>query len=149
MDTERLLWSPEQEAALRDHRRQAFWQIWLPIILGGIVFIALTVLLIVTTSPGGTNAEHWANISAIWLLIPSIILNVVELALLAGLIYLMTRAIKGMPGLGQKVQYFADRMAIIARNLSDKAASPVLSVNGWRAGWREFLEQVRTLFRMI
>lgn len=134
---------------MHKHRRQAFWQIWLPIGIAAVAFIAVTVIAIITTRPGEASAEHWANISAIWLILPTLFTSIIWLTVLGGLIFLMAKAIQGLPKLGIKVQNLADKMYQISQTISNKVASPVLKVNGWRAGWREFVNQIRNLLHMI
>jgi hypothetical protein len=147
MNTERAFLTPSQLTAVRDHRRQTFWQILFPVILAGVILVAVTVFLVVTTRYSGSTLDtRWANISLIWLLLPSIAFSVILLALLGGLIFLMVKALNGLPKFGAKAQYYAVSASQIVRNFSDKVSSPVIGVKGAWAGLQDLVIQIRKLF---
>jgi hypothetical protein len=147
MNTERVFVTPSQLTAVRDHRRQTFWQILFPVILAGVIVIAVTVFMIVSSSnPSSMLDTRWANISLIWLLIPSIALSLIPLALLGGLVFLMVKALNGLPKLGARAQYYAVSASQITRNISDKISSPVIGVKGIWAGLHNLVNQIRKTF---
>lgn len=144
METQDLLSTPAQTKAYQDHKRQKTWQILFPVIFLSLVMVAVIVLLIITTgASGNTQDTHWANISLIWMLLPTIVASLIFLALLGGLVYLMAKLLKVTPLYAAKGQYYARRASEIARTLGDKAVSPILSVNSMQARWRSFRQQIR------
>jgi hypothetical protein len=119
----------------------------LPLILGGLVLVALIVLLIITTGGSGVQTgTHWANISAIWLAIPMIMGSLILLALLGGLIFLFAKLLKVLPKYGFLAQYYGERGVQIACMISDRVASPVIKVKGVWAGFTAFKNRIRNFF---
>ena len=74
-----------QHPSYRLHRKQAAWQIILPIVLAGLILIGATSLILVGTFRDNGDVGRWAAISTIWLTIPVMIGGLVVLALFVGL----------------------------------------------------------------
>lgn len=122
---------------MRNHRRQKFWRITFPVILAGLIVVALTVLAIVTTAGGGnTQDSHWANISLIWLLIPSIFGGIIMLAVVGGLIFVMVKLVNAVPNAAATLQHYMIRVSQIARTVSDKVSAPVIKTKSTYAAAR-------------
>ena len=117
----------------QNHRRQFWLQIFLPILLAVLIIIAVAVLTGMATFGKNGDAPRWAAISTIWLVIPVMIFGLVFLVLLAGLVYLLARALKAMPPYTAKAQYYVNRGASEAKRFSDIATKPVLLLEGLRA----------------
>ena len=123
-------------AAYRKHRRQMFWQILFPVLLLTVVVIAVTVyLIVITANPASQVDTQWANISVIWLALPTILTCLIFMALTGGLVFLMAKLLGKMPGWMAVAQYYAARMAQMAESVGNKAAAPVIKTRGMLAGW--------------
>jgi hypothetical protein len=88
------------------------------------------------------DVGRWAAISTIWVIIPVMVVGLVVLALLIGLIYLMARAIGGLPyytGIAQEYVFKAE--AYIKRG-ANMAAKPIIVINGWLEIIKAFFEKV-------
>ncbi len=139
MESQPLLSDALQAEALRAYRRQRFWRIYFPVILAGLVVIALSIFLMVTTAGGGNDQDtHWANISLIWLLIPTILGSLIWLVLLGGLIFAMVKVLQVLPPAAATVTHYLMRVSQIACDVSDKVSAPVIKVKGLYAGARRF-----------
>lgn len=150
MDTQHLLATHLESDTIRNHRRQTFWQVLFPVLLAGLVLIAILILLIITTSArGNVQDTHWANISLIWLIIPTLASSLIFLMLLAGLIFLLAKLLGVLPKYGALGQYYAARMVDMACSLSAKVSSPILSVNSATAGSKEFINKIRQGIRQL
>ena len=113
------------------HRKQRNTQIILPIILSVVLLVGLIVLISISTFNQGGDVGRWAAISTIWIVIPVLLAGLVTLVVLIGLIYLMARALQGLPyytGIAQDYVYKA--RGYIIRG-ADMAAKPILAFDGW------------------
>ena len=117
----------------RRHRKQRTSQIVLPIILAAILFIALVILVIISTANGTGDVGRWAAISTMWIVIPTCIMGFVLLALLGGMVYLMGRLLGIAPTYTGKAQDFIHKLAIRIRRVADMTVKPIFSVNGFGA----------------
>ncbi len=124
------------------HRKQRNTQIILPIILSIVVLVGLIVLISFATFKQGGDVGRWAAISTIWIVIPILLAGLITLLVLIGLIYLMARALQGLPyytGIAQDYVYKA--RGYIIRG-ADMAVKPILALDGW-------LESIKAFFGRI
>ncbi len=124
------------------HRKQRNTQIILPIILSVVVLVGLIVLISISTFNQGGDVGRWAAISTIWIVIPILVAGLITLFVLIGLIYLMARALQGLPyytGIAQDYVYKA--RGYIIRG-ADMAVKPILALDGW-------LESIKAFFGRI
>ncbi len=137
METQPLLSIAVQAEALRKHRRQTFWQVLFPVILASLLLVALAVLAMVTTSGAGNDLDtHWANVSLIWILLPTIFGSLIWLAILGGLIFGMVKLLGVLPNAFAIIQHALMRASQIVTNVSDKVSAPVIKTKGFWAGAR-------------
>ena len=124
------------------HRKQRNTQIILPIILSVVVLVGLIVWISIATFKQGGDVGRWAAISTIWIIIPILVAGLITLLVLIGLIYLMARALQGLPyytGIAQDYVYKA--RGYIIRG-ADMAVKPILALDGW-------LESIKAFFGRI
>lgn len=124
------------------HRKQRSMQIILPVILSTVLLVGLIVLICISTFNQGGDVGRWAAISTIWIIIPVLFAGLITLIILIGLIYLMARALQGLPyytGIAQDYVYKA--RGYIIRG-ADIAAKPILALDGW-------LESIKAFFGRI
>ena len=124
------------------HRKQRSMQIILPVILSTVLLVGLIVLISIATFKQGGDVGRWAAISTIWIIIPVLFAGLITLIILIGLIYLMARALQGLPyytGIAQDYVYKA--RGYIIRG-ADMAAKPILALDGW-------LESIKAFFGRI
>jgi uncharacterized membrane protein len=124
------------------HRKQRNTQIILPIILSVVVLVGLIVLISFATFKQGGDVGRWAAISTIWIVIPILLAGLITLVVLIGRIYLMARALQGLPyytGIAQDYVYKA--RGYIIRG-ADMAVKPILALDGW-------LESIKAFFGRI
>lgn len=145
MEPETLSSFDSHKETLRIHARQTRLQILLPILLICLMMVGVIVLTIILSIRPGGAAVHmlWADISLIWLLMPTIFLFIIPAALIIALIFGMSKLINGLPRYGALAQFYAQRVADEVRKVADKAASPAVKVGGWSAGWRALRDLLR------
>lgn len=124
------------------HRKQRSMQIILPVILSTVLLVGLIVLICISTFNQSGDVGRWAAISTIWIIIPVLFAGLITLIILIGLIYLMARALQGLPyytGIAQDYVYKARGYIIRGANM---AAKPILALDGW-------LESIKAFFGRI
>jgi hypothetical protein len=121
------------------HRKQVARQIILPVLLAAFLIISMIVVISISTFKQGGDVGRWAAISTIWIILPLMLAGMVFLAVLGGLIYLLTLALSNLPhytGIAQ--DYVSIARGYILRG-ADLVVKPVIALNG-------FLENLRAFF---
>jgi hypothetical protein len=118
------------------HKHQVLWQITLPFILGILVILALAVLTVVAALGGGGIVSRWADISLIWMILPSMIFALIFLAIVSGLVYVVVKLIGVFPEYAFKAQEFLAQVKARLQAASDAAARPVVKAGGFFAALR-------------
>jgi hypothetical protein len=117
-------------ASYQRHRRQSFWQIIAPVGFGTLlvlVILALVILRAVVTD-AGVQVSQWADTSLIWLILPALLFALVLTLVLVGMIYLLARLLKIVPGFTYKVQYYVGLVSDYVDSFADKVAAPIIAV---------------------
>lgn len=131
--------APPEHYSYQLHRKQRNTQIILPIILSAVLLVGLVVLISISTFKQGGDVGRWAAISTIWIIIPVLLAGLILLAILIGLIYLMARALQGLPYYTRIAQdYVYKARGYIIRG-ADMAVKPILALDGW-------LESIKAFF---
>ena len=117
----------------RDHKKQSFWQILLPLGLVIILFILASVWVSLSSSSNQELGLHWANVSTIFLMIPILLVSLIFLVILAGLVYGFSRLLSIIPPyFGQVIQLF-NRVSEVILIATDKMVSPIFLVQSQSA----------------
>jgi len=124
---------PGNHASYKDHRRQFWLQIFLPMLIAILLIVAVVVWAGIATFGQGGDSPRWAAISIIWLAISILFFSLIILAILIGLIYLLARTLNVIPSYTAKAQYYVNRGASETQRFSDMATKPVLFIKGIRA----------------
>jgi hypothetical protein len=130
---------PDNHLSYRNHRRQFWVQIFLPMILAALLIVVIAVLTGIAAFGKYGEAPRWAAISTIWLVIPVMVFGLLFLAILIGLIYLLAQALKTSPPYTAKAQYYVNRATSAAKRYSDATIKPVMFLQGIAAS-------IKTLF---
>jgi hypothetical protein len=113
----------------RRHRKQLTSQIILPVVIAGLLFIAMIVLINIATFRDNGDVARWAAISTIWIVIPIMIASLIFLAVLIGLIYLLGRLLNITPIYTGKAQDFVHKLAIRIRLAANALVKPVIFID--------------------
>jgi hypothetical protein len=115
------------------HRKQTFWQIWVPLCLSILVVLFLAVLAAVSAeNPAVTEISQ---LSTVYLVTPVLIIGFVVFVLLGAVIYGLSKLLNILPVYTRMVQGFFLQMAGFVRMWSDKSVQPVLAIRTWWAGF--------------
>jgi hypothetical protein len=114
-------------------------QVFLPVILAGLLIIVAIVLVSLATFQGGADVNRWAAISIIWIAIPLILGGLVFLVLFIGLVYLMARLLDILPNYTGLAQGYAYRMRGAIIHAADLAVKPIIGLSSFLARVEAFL----------
>ncbi len=130
----------QQNPSFRKHKKQRFWQIFLPLGLGLAVIIAVAVLIILTAvgSSGAGKVSTWADTSLIWLILPALVFAFIAVVILFLLIYFVGRVTKILPPYTAIVQHYSRLIAVKSRSFSDKLVEPLIATKSINARVRAF-----------
>jgi len=106
-------------------RREVFWQITLPLLLGVLLILGLGTWTIFTSVQGG-SVRQAADTSLIFLLIPNMAMAVIPLAVFAGLAYGVIWMNKNFPAYLHQAQDAFIKVRDGVRQGADKLVEPVL-----------------------
>ena len=129
----RLVPTTPQERAAR-HRRQVLLQIWLPLGLGILLFLGLAAWTVRGAVHGSPEVGRFGNISSIFLLIPSLITNLIPIVLLALITFGVYKLLGKMPVWLALIQGFFARVAALVRAFADKIAAPLITAGSISSG---------------
>ena len=135
METNDLI-SPEKQRnpITQDaHRRQAFWQIYFPLILFG-AFVLIAIVLAVFADSAG--ASKWADISLIYMVSLAMVAFLITMIVVVVIAVYMARLIKATPYFFFIVQRYAYLIELRVKRVSNVAAEPFLRVHSFIAGAR-------------
>jgi hypothetical protein len=142
-DTLRVSTTPEHYSYQR-HRRQNMTEIILPMMISTLLLVGMIVLVSFATFQSNGDVSRWAAISTIWIVIPILLAGLIVLAILIGLVYLMARALSGLPhytGIAQDYVYLAQRYIIRS---ADMVVKPVIALEGFIENVKAFFERIIT-----
>lgn len=126
---------PIHESYLK-HRRQAAWQIVLPVALTALLIVALIALVNIATFNEGGDVARWAAVSTIWIVVPIMIGMLIFLVLLTALVYLMKKLLNVAPTYTGMAQDYVHKIAGYIQRGADAAVKPILGWEGIKAGVR-------------
>jgi hypothetical protein len=140
--TKAKLPQPMHESYLR-HRKQLTWQIGLPVALAVVLIIALIVLINIATFRDNGDVARWAAISTIWIVVPICIGMLLFLALLGGLIYLLSRLLNVTPRYTGLAQDYVYKAAGAVKRALDAVVNRVIAFQGILASIHEFFQKIK------
>lgn len=131
------------------HKRQIVWQVFLPIILTAVIFLAAGVMAGMGTFNNPANGTRWTGIAIIWLIIPAIVAGAIFLLVIGLICYGLAKLLNITPLYSLIARTYVYKFAYFVRQWSDKAAEPVIIPKIAWAGLRGFFESMRDIFRII
>lgn len=129
---------------LDKHHRQTTWQILIPLIIASVLILFLSIKVVIITSSGTMTGLHWANISIIWLIIPFLYWGILALVILIAVIYGLSKMIQTLPYYSLKARFYSNHVKQIICCGADQSVQPILTIKGWRAGWRSLVSRYST-----
>lgn len=122
-------------------RRDVIWQIALPLGLATLAVLVIAALLIAPV--GAPVRSVWADISLIFLIIPTVLFGLVLLVLIAALAYGMYYVLRELPPYAKQAQDIVALATYRVNTVAAKIADVVLSIRSFWAGVRKAAADVR------
>jgi hypothetical protein len=120
----------------KQHRKEVFWQIWLPIGIGAVALLSLGVMAGLSLQVGTESAARWGNIATMWLILPVFAVGLLSLFLLSGLIFGVFKLTQILPNYSEIVQMYAQRIFRIIKSTANKSVQPIMSLRSNNAALR-------------
>jgi hypothetical protein len=136
------LQSVPKEPDLR-HKRQTFFQITLPLVIGSVIIVAIMVLSGINGLQGNDVVTRWSHLSLILIVIAVMIVGIIALGLLFAFIYLIARLLHLLPPYAHLIQAYFEVAALTIRIRADQLLQPLIKIKGWWAGINNFKIQKR------
>jgi hypothetical protein len=127
----------------REHQRQTFWQVWVPLGLGILFVLTLAALTIIGANRGSVAVTKWSHLSLVIMVIPALFVGLIILALLSAAIYGVAKVSKILPAYTRLVQAYAQLISSTIKVRSDQFLQPVFTIRGWLAALNRFWSIVR------
>jgi hypothetical protein len=126
---------PRRESFQR-HRRQRFWQIWVPLIIVFLVALTAAVVLVLTQTGRnkGTNLSQYSDTALIWIFVPLLLIALLFAVVMFGLVALNGKILRGLPRLTHPAQRIFSQVSDKVGNLSRMMVRPIISIKSIRAG---------------
>lgn len=133
--------NPVTQAAFR---RQVRREVYLPI---GLTLFGIGVLVVMASAFSYGTPSAWADTTLILLAIPMAVLLAVLLSVLVAGSFLLTRLVRGVPGLTSGLQQRVERVAGAIQRGSAAASRPVIAPRAVAAALAQAGRSFRSLFR--
>jgi hypothetical protein len=114
------------------HKRETFWQITLPLIVGLVVVLTLAVLAVLAATGTGPIKQA-GDASLIFLICPLMLVTILFAVILGAVAYGLVRANRELPFVFYQLQDIFERVRQQVQVGSDKAVEPVLKIRGFFA----------------
>ena len=122
----------------RKHRKDFAWKILFPVILSSVLCIGMIVLINIATFNWSGDVARWGAISTMWIAVPTMIGMLIVLAVLGGIIYLLSRLLNITPNYTAMAQDFFYKIEGYAKRGADAVANRIISINSIGASINRF-----------
>jgi len=129
----------------KQHRKDVFWQIWLPIGIGAVAFLALGVMAGFSYQTGTESAARWGHIAVMWMLLPVFVIGMISLIILIGLIFSVFKLIQILPKYTIILQKYIQQIARVIRTSANKSVQPLMIFRSNKAAIHRFLVAIQYL----
>jgi uncharacterized membrane protein len=139
MKDQKALTHQDRPSHLR-HKRQRFWQILLPVLLGSLIPLAVAVLMVMTITGGATglNVSQGADAALIWIIIPLMLVALLFTVILLGTIYGIAKLLNLLPGYTHLAQHYVSWAADKIQFGAKQASAPIIKLKGVSASVSAF-----------
>jgi len=107
-----------------EHRREVFWQITLPLIIGILLVLAAVGAIVFSATQPLTDLARWADVSLIWLILPSLFFAFIMLVILMGIVYGISMLLKIVPRYARILQLYFETGKSKVNQLSNRIVEP-------------------------
>jgi amino acid transporter len=108
------------------HKKEVFWQIMFPMLIGIIILFAMLAFIFISVRGGASDLSRYADVSLIWLIIPSLIIALIFLIFLAAIIYLLTVLLQITPRYSHLILLYFEMGKYKLIHLSSQITEPIV-----------------------
>jgi uncharacterized BrkB/YihY/UPF0761 family membrane protein len=131
MDSPNKLLVPERNPLTHaKHKREVFWQIMLPMLIGVLLVLTVAFLIIFTGPQSSSDLSRWADVSTIWLILPSLFITLIFLIILSSFVYLITVVLRITPRYALIVQLYFEIAKHKVSYYSNRITQPIIKTKG-------------------
>lgn len=110
----------------KQHRKDVFWQIWLPVGIGAVAFLALGIMAALSLQTGSDSAARWGHIAVMWMILPVFVAGFALLALLLGLIFGVSKLTQVIPDYFGILLHYVQQFSRAIRIYANKGVNPIM-----------------------
>lgn len=132
--------TPERERNSRTeaaHKRETFWQITFPLIVGLTLALILAVLAVVSATSGG-SVKQAADAALICLIVPLMMFTLIFMIIFGAVAFGLVKANEELPFAAKRAQDAFVRVRQQVQVGADKAVEPVLKIQSFFASLGAF-----------
>lgn len=126
------------------HRRETFWQIKLPLLVGVLLVVLAGVGVIWAAVRGEGDVSRWSDISVIWLILPMLLLTLIMIVLTAGMVYMVGKLLPVLPRYTHLLLGYFVQLARRVESISNAAVEPFMRVHSASASVKAFQRALRS-----
>ncbi len=127
MEAPKKLVLPERNPLTHaQHRKDVFWQITIPMMVGILLVLVAVAVVLLSATHAATNLSRWADVSLIWLILPSLLIAFIFLIILIAFTYLITIVLKMTPQYARIIQLYFETGKYKVSFYSNKITAPFI-----------------------
>ncbi len=115
------------------HRREVFWQITIPLLLGILLLLAALAGVILSAMQASGEVSQWADVSLVWLILPSLLIALIILIILVAIIYGLVILYQKIPHVASLIQFYFQLVQGKISQLTDLSARPFIQLRSFWA----------------
>lgn len=124
--------APRNPDTQKQHRKEAFWQIFFPVIFATLFIIAVTVVLVYFS--GNAGASVAADYAILLLLTPLIFVGLILFVIVVGLMWVMNKGLTSVSSPAYIAQQYIKQATGIADDATDRLAEALIRAKSTMAG---------------
>lgn len=129
------------------HRKQSFWQITLPLLVGVILVLIAGAGVVWAAVNDSGDVSGWSDVSVMWLIAPMLLLTIIMIAMTAAMVYVFGRLLPVLPRYTHLLLGYLVLVSRRVEGISDAAVEPFLRAHSLSASARAFRREVRRTVR--
>jgi amino acid transporter len=116
----------------KDHKRETFWQITFPLVLG-VIFVLILAILTFMAATGNGRIVQSADAALIFLIIPLMLFTLISSIILAAIAFGIIKLNSTLPLYSKQLQDVLIRVRQQVQIGSDKSVEPILKIQSFFA----------------
>jgi amino acid transporter len=124
----------------KDHKRETFWQITFPLILG-VIFVLILAIITFLAATGNGPITQAADAALIFLIIPLMLFTLISMIVFAAITFGVIKLNSTLPLYSKQAHDALIRVRQQVQLGSDKAVAPILKIHGFFASLKALIRK--------